>query len=99
MNGEWSSWDHITTGVPPRFYSWINPFLIYINDFSNGQYSKPKFFVGDISLFSAVLDSNKSVKDPNDDLKIYNWSYYRKIIFNLDPFKQVQELIFRQKNQ
>ena len=57
-----------------------------------------KIFADDTSLFSKVLDINKSVTELNTDLeKISQWAYQWKMQFNPDPNKQANEIIFSQK--
>ena len=54
-----------------------------------------KIFADDTSLFSKVLDINKSVTELNTDLeKISQWAYQWKMQFNPDPNKQANEIIF-----
>ena len=54
-----------------------------------------KIFADDTSLFSKVLDVNKSVIELNADLeKINQWAYQWKMQFNPDPNKQTNEVIF-----
>ena len=73
---------------------------MYINDLSCGLSSTTKLFVDDTSLFSVVHDVTQSTNKLNDDLeKISNWFYQWKMIFNLDKFKQAQEIIFSRKTQ
>ena len=70
--------------------------MIYqINDLSNELSSNPRLFADDTSLFLVVLDTDLSAITSNDDLlKIINWACQWKMSFNLDPSKQVQEVIF-----
>ena len=57
-----------------------------------------KIFADDTSLFSKVLDINKSVTELNTDLeKISQWAYQWKMQFNPDPNKQAKEIIFSRK--
>ena len=53
-----------------------------------------KSFADDTSLFSKVLDLNKSVVELNADLeKINQLAYQWKMQFNPDPNKQANEVI------
>ena len=95
LNGQTSEWKRIYSGVPQG--SVLGPllFLIYINDLFDGISSMCKIFVDDTSLFSKVLDVNKSVIELNADLeKINQWAYQWKMQFNPDPNKQANEVIF-----
>ena len=57
-----------------------------------------KIFADDTSLFSKVLDINKSVTELNTNLeKISQWAYRWKMQFNPDPNKQANEIIFSRK--
>ena len=57
-----------------------------------------KIFADDTSLFSKVLDINKSVTELNTDLeKISQWAYQWEMQFNPDPSKQANEVIFSRK--
>ena len=54
LNGQHSSWDNVTAGIPQG--SILGPllFLTYVNDLPNNFSSKCKFFADDTSLFSVV---------------------------------------------
>ena len=95
LNGQTSGWRKINSGVPQG--SVLGPllFLIYINDLPDGIISMCKIFADDTSLFSKVLDINKSVTELNTDLeKISQWAYQWKMQFNPDPNKQANEIFF-----
>ena len=54
-----------------------------------------KISADDTSLFSKVLDINKSVTELNTNLeKISQWAYQWKMQFNPDPNKQANEIVF-----
>ena len=75
LNGQTSEWRKIKAGVPQG--SVLGPllFLIYINDLPDGITSIGKIFADDTSLFSKVLDVNKSVNELNSDLeRINQWA-------------------------
>ena len=94
LNGQTSEWKRIYSRVPQG--SVLDPFLflIDINDLSDGINSMCKIFADDTSLFSKVLDVNKSVIELNADLeKINQWAYQWKMQFNPDPNKQANEVI------
>ena len=75
-------------------------FLIYINDLPDNLESLAKFFADDTSLFSTVRDPVKCTKVLNDDLlKVSNWAFKWKMIFNPDITKQAQEVIFSRKSK
>ena len=67
-------------------------FLVYINDLAE----KP--FADDTSLHSVVSDLNTCANEVNDNLKkIETWVHQLKVSFNLDPLKQVEDVIFSRK--
>ena len=50
-------------------------------------------------FFSKVQDINKSANERNYDLeKVSNWAYQWKMLFNPDPNKQANEVIFSRKS-
>ena len=100
INEQTSSWRSILAGVPQG--SILGPllFLVYINHLPNGLKSNAKLFADDTSLFTIVKDKNKSANILNDDLQlISNWAYKWKMLFNPDPKKSAQEVLFLIKSQ
>ena len=72
--------------------------LICINDLSDGLISNPKLFADDTFLFSVVQNINSTANDLNGDLiKISDWAFQWKMMFNPDPKKQAQKVIFSRK--
>ena len=73
-------------------------FLIYINDLTENLSSNPKLFPYDSSLFSAVHDLNAFANEINNELKKTElWAHQWKMVFNPNPSKQVQEVVFSGK--
>ena len=100
LNGQSSSWKPVLAGVPQG--SILGPllFLVYINDLPNGLKSNAKLFADDISLFTVVKDRNVSANILNNDLQLISqWAYKWKMLFNPDPKKPAQEVLFSRKNQ
>ena len=57
-----------------------------------------KIFADNTSLFSKVLDINKSVTEINSDLENINqWVYQWKMQFNPNLYKQENEINFSRK--
>ena len=62
--------------------------------------SNAKLFHYDTSLFTIVKDKNESANILNNDLfLISRWAYNWKMLFNPDPSKPAQEVIFSRKKQ
>ena len=75
-------------------------FLVYINNLPNELKSSVKLFAGDTSLFTIVKDTNKSANTLNNDLLLISrWAYNCKMLFNPDPSKPAQEVIFSRKKK
>ena len=95
LNGSFSDYSEIESGVPQG--SVLGPllFLIYINDLERNIKSNIKFFADDTMLFSVVKDPVISADDLNHDLAIiYQWAHQWKMEFNPDPTKQATEVLF-----
>ena len=98
LNGQVYTWTSVNAGVPQG--SILGPllFLIYINDLFDNLSSNVKVFTDDTYLFSVIRDINVSARKLNENLKnISEWAFQWKMIFNPDPNKQAQEVIFSQK--
>ena len=86
LNGFYSDYANIESGVPQG--SVLGPllFLVYINDPESNILSNVKFFADDTMLYSVVHDPNKSASDLNHDLEMINQRAYQwKMSFNPDP--------------
>ena len=100
LNGFFSEYAAIESGVPQG--SVLGPllFLIYINDLEKDIKSNVKFFADDTMLYSIVKDPNLSASDLNHDLeKINQWAKQWKMAFNPDPNKQANEVLFSCKTK
>ena len=98
LNGSYSDYSGIESGVPQG--SVLGPllFLIYINDLKRNIKSNIKFFAGDTMLFSVVKDPEISANDLNHDLDtICQWVHQWKLEFNPDPTEQATEVLFSGK--
>ena len=99
LNGQTSHWAIIKVGVPQD--STLGPlfFLIYINDLTDNLNSNVKLFADDTFLFSEICDPSETANVLNNDLrKICEWAKQWKMVFNPDPTKQAQEVIFSRKS-
>ena len=93
LNGLYSVFSAVETGVPQG--SVLGPllFLIYINDLERNNKSNIKFFADDTMLFSIVKDTTMSASDLNHDLNIiFQWTHQWKMEFNPDPTKQATQV-------
>ena len=100
LNGQNSAWAPVLTSVPQG--SILGPllFLIYINDLPNGLKFNAKLFADDTSLFAIVKGKQESADILNNDLlTISKWAFNWKMLFNPDPKKPAQEVIFSRKKQ
>ena len=98
LNGQSSSWLNVNAGVPQG--SVLGPllFLIYINDLPDNLISSSKLFADDTSIFSTVLDINRSSEALNQDLlTIKDWATQWKMSFNPDLNKQATGVVFSRK--
>ena len=95
LNGSYSDFSSVESGVPQG--SVLGPllFLIYINDLERNIKSNVKFFADDTMLFSTVKNPELSANDLNHDLGvIHQWAHQWKLEFNPDPTKQATEVLF-----
>ena len=100
LNGSFSEFFSIESGVPQG--SILGPllFLIYINDLEKNIKSNIIFFADDTMLFSIVEDPLICASDLYHDLDVINkWAYQWKLEFNPDPLKQATEVLFSCKKK
>ena len=72
--------------------------LYLFNDLQQGLRCNAKLFADNTSLFSTITSPTISSSNLNEDLlKITQWAYQWKMLFNPDIRKQAQEIIFFQK--
>ena len=97
LNGSFSEYSKIASGVPQG--SILGPllFIIYINDLGKHIKSNINFFADDTMLFSVVKDPNISANDLNHDLDIINRRAHQWEL-NPDPLKKATEVLFSCNN-
>ena len=82
LNGAASSWKPVLAGVPQG--SILGPllFLVYVNDLVLDLRSDGRLFADDLSLFSTVIDAERSYEDLSHDLAlIEQWAHQWKMAF------------------
>ena len=95
LNGSFSNYSTVESGVPQGSVLGTLLFLIYINDLERNTKSNIKFFADDTMLFSIVKDPVISADNLNHDLNIIQlWAHQWKMEFNPDPTKQATEVLF-----
>ena len=90
-----SVWKSVTADVPQG--SVICPlfFFIYINNLPLGLTTNVKLFADDNSFFSVAKNASVYATRLNNDLvKIQDWDFNWKMLFNTDPNKRAKEVIF-----
>ena len=98
LNGQRLNWSNIKANVPQSSILGHSFFLVYINGLPKSLTTNTKLSANDTSLFSVVHDSTAlSVSFNNDLLKISQWAYQWKMIFNPDVSKQAQGVVFSRK--
>ena len=64
----------------------------------DGLKSNVKLFADNTSIFSIVKNKSDSAKDLSHDLSLISkWAFKGKMLFNLNPTKLAQEVIFSRK--
>ena len=98
INGSYSDYTNIESGVPQG--SVLGPllFLVYIDDLERNIKSNIKFFAEDTMLFSTVKNPEISANELNRDLDAKRmWAHQWKLEFNPDRTKQATEVLFSYK--
>ena len=93
LNGSYSEYSPIESGVPQG--SVLGPllFLVYINDLEKNIKSNVKFFADDTMLYSIVNDPVQTGADLNHDLDvIQQWAYSGK--WSSIPISQSKQMRF-----
>ena len=84
VNGIYSEWDKVISGVPQG--SVLGPllFLIFINDIDEGILSKLKKFADDTKLYREIINISDCNILQNDLNNLAAWSEEWKMLFNVD---------------
>ena len=90
LNGKYSNWENVTSGVPQG--SVLGPvlFIIYVNDIPDSLNSFCKIFADDTKLYTAVEDKRDQIKLQKDLLKLCKWSRLWLLEFSVQKCKVVQ---------
>ena len=100
LNGFYSDYSPIESGVPQGSVLGLLLFLVYINDLERNIKSNVKFFADDTMLFSLVKDPVTSANDLNHDLDmIYQRAHQWKMEFNPDPLSRQLKFYFLVKKK
>ena len=99
LNGSYSHYSTVKSGVPQGSVLGPPLFLMYINDLGSNIKSNIKFFADGTMLYSIVRDPATYANNLNHDLDIIQyWAYQWKMEFNPDPTKQTTEVLFCVRN-
>ena len=90
LNGAYSDYSGIESGVPQGCVLGPLLFLIYTNDLERNIYSNIKFFADDTMLFSLVKDPATSAHGMTIRLMADQW----KLELNPNPMQQADEILF-----
>jgi len=98
ISGQYSSWEHVTAGVPQG--SVLGPllFLVFINDVTSVvENSKIRLFADDTCLFIEVDDRNEAALKISHDLSnIHDWS--TKWLVDFSPSKTKSLIVSNKKD-
>ena len=99
LNRQTPSWRSVLTGVPQGSILGSLLFLIYINDLLKELKPNVKIFVKD-KLLAIVKGKNESANTLNNDLMLISkWAYNWKMLFDSDPSKPAQQVLFSRLSQ
>ena len=82
LNGTYSTWKPVLSGVPQGSVMGPILFLVYINDLQDGIISKLKLFADDAKIFNPVNSIKDSEIIQNDLDKLCEWCEKWKMNFN-----------------
>ena len=84
LNGSFSMWSHVDSGVPQG--SVLGPllFLIYVNDIDDCIINRLSKFADDAKLLGIVSDMEKVESLRRDLSNLYEWSMDWLMLFNIE---------------
>jgi hypothetical protein len=87
LNGSFSEWKSVTSGVPQG--SVLGPllFIMFVNDMDNSVLSHLLKFADDTKLFRCVTDPDGADMLRDDLRSLYEWSEDWQMLFNIDKCK------------
>ena len=87
VNGNYSNWNDVTSGVPQG--SVLGPvlFVIFINDLPEATYSVAQMFADDTKLFNLIQNVSDHQRLQHDIDKLVNWANTWKMSFNSSKCK------------
>jgi hypothetical protein len=87
LNGTYSNWSDVTSGVPQG--SVLGPilFLIYVNDMDCGLETNISKFADDTKIFNKISNTSDQEKVQKDLHKLTEWSSTWQMKFNADKCK------------
>ena len=97
IDGKYSQWTNIEAGVPQG--SLLGPilFLVFINDIVEVVESDIRIFADDTFIYRKIDQLSTQILN-SDLMKISQWAWQWKLVFNPDITKQAVEVIFSNKN-
>ena len=87
INGSFSDWSQVTSGVPQGSVLGPIPFLIYVNDMDSGLEANISKFADDTKIFHEVSTASEHEKIQDDLQTLVQWSNTWQMKFNADKCK------------
>ena len=90
LNGKYSSWKKVISGIPQG--SVLPPvlFIIYVKDMPDSLNSFCKIFMDDSKLYTAVENKRDQIKLQRDLIKVCKWSKQWLLDFSVQKCKVIQ---------
>ncbi|MES9884664.1 MAG: reverse transcriptase family protein, partial [Sedimenticola sp.] len=89
LNGEYSKWSNVTSGIPQGSVIGPTLFLIYINDLPEVVQNTVKMFADDTKIFARVNNMHESNVLQNDINSLTTWSEKWQLKFNASKCKHM----------